>query len=262
MAFYWSIRSNILFSPCTDVPLESWLSFFFIHQLSCLRVLLFDCRLSFTWQDLWTFHRNGEDWRSNRVILNKEVISPKVLENFVPLLDEVGEDFVARVHKKIARSGQSKWSTDLSQELFKYALECKIVSNPLSTEMNEIFDLLCRLTSFIYFSQFGVMQRWALCCTGSGWVCCWTTLILKLSISSTASVSCSRQPPPCCTYRLLCWGRLERRCGATMWRLGTVSLTKVLLRRQPQFMTLLIYICFKGLLCFYKSAYNNNCLGF
>lgn len=59
------------------------------------------------------------------MILNKEVISPKVLENFVPLLEEVGEDFVARVHKKIQRSGQNKWTTDLSQELFKYALECK-----------------------------------------------------------------------------------------------------------------------------------------
>ncbi|XP_071752572.2 cholesterol side-chain cleavage enzyme, mitochondrial [Centroberyx gerrardi] len=67
--------------------------------------------------------KDGEDWRSNRVILNKEVISPKVLGNFVPLLDEVGQDFVARVHKKIERSGQNKWTTDLSHELFKYALE-------------------------------------------------------------------------------------------------------------------------------------------
>uniref|UniRef100_A0A669BEA5 Cholesterol side-chain cleavage enzyme, mitochondrial n=1 Tax=Oreochromis niloticus TaxID=8128 RepID=A0A669BEA5_ORENI len=67
--------------------------------------------------------KNGEDWRSNRVILNKEVISLKMLENFVPLLDEVGQDFVARVHKKIKRTGQNKWTTDLSQELFKYALE-------------------------------------------------------------------------------------------------------------------------------------------
>ncbi|XP_067090006.1 LOW QUALITY PROTEIN: cholesterol side-chain cleavage enzyme, mitochondrial [Osmerus mordax] len=67
--------------------------------------------------------KNGEDWRSNRVILNREVISPKVVGNFVPLLDEVGQDFVARVYKKIERSGQKKWTTDLSQELFKYALE-------------------------------------------------------------------------------------------------------------------------------------------
>ncbi|MBN3307820.1 CP11A protein, partial [Amia calva] len=67
--------------------------------------------------------KNGEDWRSNRVILNKEVISPKMLGNFVPLLDEVGQDFVARVHKKIERSGRGQWTTDLSQELFKFALE-------------------------------------------------------------------------------------------------------------------------------------------
>uniref|UniRef100_A0A8C6SLV3 Cholesterol side-chain cleavage enzyme, mitochondrial n=1 Tax=Neogobius melanostomus TaxID=47308 RepID=A0A8C6SLV3_9GOBI len=67
--------------------------------------------------------KSGEDWRSNRVILNKEVISPKIQENFVPLLEEVGQDFVVRVHKKINRSGQNKWTTDLSQELFKYALE-------------------------------------------------------------------------------------------------------------------------------------------
>lgn len=68
-----------------------------------------------------------------------------MLANFVPLLDEVGEDFVARVHKKIARSGQNKWSTDLSQELFKYALECRInVWNPHSTKLNQIFNL-CRL---------------------------------------------------------------------------------------------------------------------
>uniref|UniRef100_A0A3B3HG68 Cholesterol side-chain cleavage enzyme, mitochondrial n=1 Tax=Oryzias latipes TaxID=8090 RepID=A0A3B3HG68_ORYLA len=67
--------------------------------------------------------KDGADWRSNRVILNKEVISLKMLENFVPLLDDVGQDFVARVHKKIKRNGQNKWTTDLSQELFKYALE-------------------------------------------------------------------------------------------------------------------------------------------
>ncbi|KAM7414630.1 hypothetical protein PAMA_019446 [Pampus argenteus] len=68
-------------------------------------------------------YRYGEDWRSNRVILNKEVISPKMLENFVPLLDKVSQDFVARMHKKINQNGHNKWSTDLSQELFKYALE-------------------------------------------------------------------------------------------------------------------------------------------
>lgn len=79
------------------------------------------------------------------------MISPKVLANFAPLLDEVGKDFVARVHKKIARSDQNKWSADLSQELFKYALECKIVLNSHSIKISEIFNLLCRLR-FFYLS--------------------------------------------------------------------------------------------------------------
>ncbi|KAG7473374.1 hypothetical protein MATL_G00095130 [Megalops atlanticus] len=67
--------------------------------------------------------KDGEDWKSNRVILNKEVISPKVQENFIPLLDEVSQDFVARIQKKIEMSGKNQWTTDLSHELFKYALE-------------------------------------------------------------------------------------------------------------------------------------------
>ncbi|KAK6475254.1 cholesterol side-chain cleavage enzyme [Huso huso] len=67
--------------------------------------------------------KNGEDWRSNRVILNKEVISPQVMGNFVPLLDEVGQDFVSRVHKQIERSGKGRWTADLSHELFRFALE-------------------------------------------------------------------------------------------------------------------------------------------
>lgn len=83
------------------------------------------------------------------MILNKEVISPKVLENFVPLLDEVGEDFVARVHKKIKRSGQNKWTTDLSQELFKYALECKTLIGGVRTA--SLFCLSLLLDQWLLF---------------------------------------------------------------------------------------------------------------
>lgn len=73
-------------------------------------------------------------------------------------------------------------------------------------------------------------QPWAQCCTGSVWVWCLTTSTLKLSISLTASPSCSRLPHPCCTYLLGCWGTLELRFGGTMWRLGMGSSIKVGLR--------------------------------
>lgn len=94
------------------------------------------------------------------MILNKEVISLKMLENFVPLLDDVGQDFVARVHKKIKRSGQNKWTTDLSQELFKYALECKpIFSSTCFPQTLYLILILSHaaVSSVLYGERLGLM---------------------------------------------------------------------------------------------------------
>ncbi|XP_069480689.1 cholesterol side-chain cleavage enzyme, mitochondrial [Ambystoma mexicanum] len=67
--------------------------------------------------------KSGEDWRSNRLVLNREVLALNVIEQFLPLLTEVGEDFVKRVHHQIERSGRGRWTADMSNELFRYALE-------------------------------------------------------------------------------------------------------------------------------------------
>ena len=91
--------------------------------------------------------------------------------------------------------------------------------------------LLLSHTLLVFVScVLGLTQPWAQCCTGSVWVWCLTTLTLKLSISLTASPSCSRLPHPCCTYLLGCWDTLERKFGGTMWRLGMGSSVKVGLR--------------------------------
>ncbi|XP_056307241.1 cholesterol side-chain cleavage enzyme, mitochondrial-like [Danio aesculapii] len=88
--------------------------------------------------DAWTAYRDyrnrkygvllkeGKAWKFDRMILNKELLLPKVQGTFVPLLDKVGQDFVARVNKQIERSGQYQWTTDLTHELFKFALECPV----------------------------------------------------------------------------------------------------------------------------------------
>lgn len=189
---------------CCFAGLSSHLHFYLHFVLVYLDWVPFCLTVSFVLKHIQSFHRNGEDWRSNRVILNKEVISPKMLENFVPLLDEVGEDFVARVHKKIKRSGQNKWTADLSQELFKYALECKI-DFYLSLYSSIIYFTHCEgQCPFFVSCLLCRTQLWAQCCMGSVWVWCWTILTLKLNISLTASLSCSRLHRPCCTYLLAC----------------------------------------------------------
>ncbi|KAM7134017.1 cholesterol side-chain cleavage enzyme, mitochondrial-like [Macrochelys suwanniensis] len=67
--------------------------------------------------------KKGEAWRSNRLVLNKEVLSLQVIDCFVPPLNEVGEDFVKRVRVQIEKSGRGKWTADLTNELFRFALE-------------------------------------------------------------------------------------------------------------------------------------------
>lgn len=69
--------------------------------------------------------RKGEAWRSDRLTLNKEVLSPQVVEGFVPLLSEVGEDFVRRARAQVQKSGRERWTADFSHELFRFALECE-----------------------------------------------------------------------------------------------------------------------------------------
>ncbi|XP_047937480.2 cholesterol side-chain cleavage enzyme, mitochondrial [Anser cygnoides] len=67
--------------------------------------------------------KKGEAWRSDRLTLNKEVLSPQVVEGFVPLLSEVGEDFVRRARAQVQKSGRERWTADFSHELFRFALE-------------------------------------------------------------------------------------------------------------------------------------------
>ncbi|XP_067871253.1 cholesterol side-chain cleavage enzyme, mitochondrial-like [Heterodontus francisci] len=66
---------------------------------------------------------NGEEWRRDRLVLNKALISPQIIQRFVPLLNEVVLDFVSMVYKQIEKSGRDNWTADLSNDLFKFALE-------------------------------------------------------------------------------------------------------------------------------------------
>ncbi|XP_044139300.1 cholesterol side-chain cleavage enzyme, mitochondrial isoform X1 [Bufo gargarizans] len=67
--------------------------------------------------------KSGEEWRCQRLILNREVLSVSGMHRFLPLLDNVGQDFVRRVYSQVERSSRGKWTADLTNELFRFALE-------------------------------------------------------------------------------------------------------------------------------------------
>ncbi|XP_077127692.1 cytochrome P450 11B, mitochondrial-like [Ranitomeya variabilis] len=83
----------------------------------------------------WAIHRdmrnhksgvfllNGEAWRSDRIIMNKEVLNLKGVKKFLPLLDEVAADFVSLMQRRINKNTRGALTVDLYADLFRFTLE-------------------------------------------------------------------------------------------------------------------------------------------
>lgn len=74
------------------------------------------------------FLKNGEEWRADRVLLNKEVMMAAAVRRFLPLLDEVARDFCRMLSGRVEREGKghggkSSLTLDPSPDLFRFALE-------------------------------------------------------------------------------------------------------------------------------------------
>lgn len=52
-------------------------------------------------------------------------MAPEAIKNFIPLLDPVSQDFVSILHRRIKQQGSGKFSGDISDDLFRFAFECK-----------------------------------------------------------------------------------------------------------------------------------------
>ncbi|XP_062394106.1 cytochrome P450 11B, mitochondrial [Sardina pilchardus] len=75
------------------------------------------------------FLKNGNEWRSDRLLLNREVMMAGAVRRFLPQLDEVARDFCRLLRSRVeARgvaldAGQHKLTLDPSADLFRFALE-------------------------------------------------------------------------------------------------------------------------------------------
>ncbi|XP_069393696.1 cytochrome P450 11C1 isoform X2 [Paralichthys olivaceus] len=74
------------------------------------------------------FLKNGEEWRADRLLLNKEVMMSAAVKRFLPLLDEVSRDFCQMLQARVEREGRGKrgkrsLTIDPSPDLFRFALE-------------------------------------------------------------------------------------------------------------------------------------------
>ncbi|KAK0139120.1 Cytochrome P450 11B, mitochondrial [Merluccius polli] len=74
------------------------------------------------------FLKNGEEWRSDRLLLNREVMMSGAVQRFLPLLDQVAADFSSMLRSRVERDGRSL-TLDPSPDLFRFALEasCHVI---------------------------------------------------------------------------------------------------------------------------------------
>ncbi|KAF1534333.1 Cytochrome P450 11B, mitochondrial, partial [Eudyptes schlegeli] len=66
---------------------------------------------------------NGPAWRSERLALNREVLSPAGARKFLPLLDAVARDFAAAMCRRVRESPGRALTLDLHPLLFRFTLE-------------------------------------------------------------------------------------------------------------------------------------------
>uniref|UniRef100_A0A668UTR0 steroid 11beta-monooxygenase n=1 Tax=Oreochromis aureus TaxID=47969 RepID=A0A668UTR0_OREAU len=74
------------------------------------------------------FLKNGEEWRADRLQLNKEVMMSAAVKRFLPLLDEVAKDFCRMLQTRMEKEGRGEegkcvLTIDPSPDLFRFALE-------------------------------------------------------------------------------------------------------------------------------------------
>nr|XP_020473234.1 cytochrome P450 11B, mitochondrial-like [Monopterus albus] len=74
------------------------------------------------------FLKNGEEWRADRLLLNKEVMMNVAVQRFLPHLDEVARDFCRMLQARVEKEGrvvEGKQSLTIepSSDLFRFGLE-------------------------------------------------------------------------------------------------------------------------------------------
>ncbi|KAJ6661457.1 hypothetical protein lerEdw1_014366 [Lerista edwardsae] len=118
------------------------------------------------------FLKNGEEWRSDRLVLNKEVISPAGLCKFLPFLNTVAEDFVDFMHRQVRKNTRRSLTVDLYHDLFRFTLEASSYTlygerlglleespQPESLHFINALETMLRTTLPLLFLPPGVM-RW------------------------------------------------------------------------------------------------------
>ncbi|XP_048215179.1 cytochrome P450 11B2, mitochondrial-like [Perognathus longimembris pacificus] len=119
------------------------------------------------------FLLNGPEWRSVRMHLNSNVLSPKAVHRLTPLIDAVARDFAAFLQRKVLQSARHSLTLDVHSSIFYYSMEAShfmlfgkrldLFGDSPSAEVVQMFqvmtDLLHHTGQLMYLPS--RLARWA-----------------------------------------------------------------------------------------------------
>ncbi|XP_003422469.1 cytochrome P450 11B2, mitochondrial-like [Loxodonta africana] len=91
--------------PCR-MPLEPWVIYRHHHG-----------------HKLGVFLMNGPEWRHNRLRLNPDLLEPRNIQRFMPLVDTVAQDFIKALRKRVLQNARGSLTLDVQSNISLYSIE-------------------------------------------------------------------------------------------------------------------------------------------
>lgn len=72
---------------------------------------------------LTLLYRNGPEWRTNRLKLNPELLSPQAVHKYLPMVDGVARDFSDMLKSRVLQNARGSLTVDIKPSILYYTIE-------------------------------------------------------------------------------------------------------------------------------------------
>ncbi|XP_034867935.1 cytochrome P450 11B1, mitochondrial-like isoform X2 [Mirounga angustirostris] len=125
-----------------------------------------------TFQELGPIFRNGPEWRSNRLKLNPDVLSPQAVQQYIPMVDGVARDFSRALKSRVLQNARGSLTLDIQTSIFYYTIEASNLAlfgerlgllghspSPASLNFIRALEAMLKSTAQLMFMPRG-LSRW------------------------------------------------------------------------------------------------------
>ncbi|XP_034867936.1 cytochrome P450 11B1, mitochondrial-like isoform X3 [Mirounga leonina] len=118
------------------------------------------------------FLLNGPEWRSNRLKLNPDVLSPQAVQQYIPMVDGVARDFSRALKSRVLQNARGSLTLDIQTSIFYYTIEASNLAlfgerlgllghspSPASLNFIRALEAMLKSTAQLMFMPRG-LSRW------------------------------------------------------------------------------------------------------